>query len=194
MARLTTAFVIPCIVYIVLGLSLSGAVNVGDENFSKDTSGVFYVFADKVCVQISILADTSSPHSHVYNSVHTANTLLQIFKFTLIQPTHPSSPLESNAWDLDCDPLVSFAWHANWCVSRMESNVSACAVQTIQIINPVNLTVVANISSDQYGLPLTNQAGGKNVSKIWNDAVYMQVGTSSTTLTCKEGISTSKAH
>ena len=33
---------------LVLGLSLAAAVNVGDELYSKDTSGTFYVFADKV--------------------------------------------------------------------------------------------------------------------------------------------------
>ena len=33
---------------IVLGLGLAAAVNVGDELYSKDTSGTFYVFADKV--------------------------------------------------------------------------------------------------------------------------------------------------
>ena len=47
-------------------------------------------------------------------------------------------------------------------------------LQTIQIIDPLNLTVTANITTDQYGLPLTNQAGGKNVSKLWNDAVFVQ--------------------
>ena len=50
-------------------------------------------------------------------------------------------------------------------------------MQTIQIINPSNLSVIANITSDQYGYPLTNQAGGKNVSKLWNDAVFIQVST-----------------
>ncbi len=33
---------------LVLGLGLAAAVNVGDELFSKDTAGTFYVFADKV--------------------------------------------------------------------------------------------------------------------------------------------------
>ena len=49
-------------------------------------------------------------------------------------------------------------------------------MQTIQVVDPLNLTVLANITSDQYGLPLTNEAGGKNVSKLWNDAVFVQVG------------------
>ena len=48
-------------------------------------------------------------------------------------------------------------------------------MQTIHVIDPLNLTVLANITSDQYGLPLTNQAGGKNDSKLWNDAVFVQV-------------------
>lgn len=33
---------------VVLGATLAFAVNTGDELYSKDTSGTFYVFADKV--------------------------------------------------------------------------------------------------------------------------------------------------
>jgi hypothetical protein len=36
---------------ITLGLASVGAVNTGDENFSKDTNGRFYVLADKVSVK-----------------------------------------------------------------------------------------------------------------------------------------------
>jgi hypothetical protein len=54
--------------------------------------------------------------------------------------------------------------------------VGILSVQIIQIIDPVNMTVVANITRDQNNNPLTNTAGGKNVSKVWNDAVFVQVG------------------
>ena len=62
-----------------------------------------------------------------------------------------------------------------------EGSDTMLAVQTIQVVDPSNLTVLTNITSDQYGLPLTNQAHGRNVSKLWNDAVFVQVGKSTVT-------------
>ena len=40
-----TACIAACVIF---AGSLTGAVNVGDELFSKDTAGTFYVFADSV--------------------------------------------------------------------------------------------------------------------------------------------------
>lgn len=45
MQRLAARRTLCCL---VLGLSAAAAVNMGDELYSKDTSGTFYVFADKV--------------------------------------------------------------------------------------------------------------------------------------------------
>ena len=52
--------------------------------------------------------------------------------------------------------------------------------QTIDIIDPVRLTVVASITEDQIGAPLTNAgsdgaAGSVNETRTWNDAVFLQV-------------------
>ncbi len=48
-------------------------------------------------------------------------------------------------------------------------------MQVIQVIDPANLTVVANITRDQYGDALVNTAEGRNVSRAWNDGLYIQV-------------------
>ena len=51
-------------------------------------------------------------------------------------------------------------------------------VQTIDIIDPVGLTVVNSITADQSGAPLTNAGSDGspvNTSRTWNDGVFLEV-------------------
>ena len=54
-------------------------------------------------------------------------------------------------------------------------------LQVIHIINPSNLSVVANITRDNLGAPLTNNGsigGDSSTSRTWNDAVLVEVDSS----------------
>ena len=51
-------------------------------------------------------------------------------------------------------------------------------VQAVDNIDPVRLTVIKSLTTDQSGAPLTNagsNGGSTNDSRTWNDAVYLQV-------------------
>ncbi|DBA84774.1 hypothetical protein WJX77_006512 [Trebouxia sp. C0004] len=51
------------------------------------------------------------------------------------------------------------------------------ADQVIHIINPFTLSIVANITRDNFGAPLTNNGsvgGDTNTSRTWNDAVLVE--------------------
>ena len=50
-------------------------------------------------------------------------------------------------------------------------------LQTIDIINPANLSIVATITKDQSGAPLTNAGSDGNPvnqSRTWNDGVFLE--------------------
>jgi hypothetical protein len=51
-------------------------------------------------------------------------------------------------------------------------------VQAIQVVDPVTLSIVANITRDNLGSPLTNNGsvgGSTTTSRSWNDAVLVEV-------------------
>ena len=51
------------------------------------------------------------------------------------------------------------------------------SLQAIDIINPATLSVVATITKDQSGSPLTNagsQGNPVNQSRTWNDGVFLE--------------------
>ena len=54
----------------------------------------------------------------------------------------------------------------------------AYCLQSVNIIDPLTMTVVKNLTVDSNGAPLTNNGsttGSVNASRSWNDAVYMEV-------------------
>ncbi len=64
-------------------------------------------------------------------------------------------------------------------------------MQAIDIIDPVRLTVVKSITTDQSGATLSNEGsngGSANESRTWNDAVYLQVRMPSSVSVDRDGL------
>lgn len=62
-------------------------------------------------------------------------------------------------------------------VPNITGTFYAFADKTIHVINPALRTIIKNITSDERGMPLTNEGsigGSINASRAWNDPVYME--------------------
>lgn len=106
------------------------------------------------------------------------------------------SPLELSAAALACTrdlrPILAQA-HVASCAGDEQTQVEVdglfyvFADAEVAIINPTTMTLVANLTADSNGDPLTNAGavGSQNESRTWNDPAFLQVSTKLTDCSCR---------